>query len=392
MYHTNQKRYQLCNKCGFDANDLESLICENCEQPLTPKKEQKARNNLTLVEQKSTTENQGKRKKPRPKVPLRYIFPVAGAIGILTLGMVAYNLNASPTAIIKRAKGTISFGGEPCSRGFMLEEFAKTVNKLNPKVRFRYTDNDKNKDQIQELIEGQIQIAFSEKAFLDEHIERAKKRGIKIKAIPYAYDGITYITDKTTKVRPLTILELEAIYEGKITNWKQLGGEDKLIIPILMDGLWVNPMGIRLDDGLNPNTKLVKGERSQAKKILKNTSGAIFYTSATLAVDELDRVNVISIKKKDGTIVSPILGKGMTNQRDILSGKYPLVRALNVIVNSSVFENDQNIINPQAREVRAFIQYLLSPSGQALVEDAGFVAKYEVANDPETKKSFLPWF
>lgn len=403
MHHTNnnsslnshqsissKEKYQVCNRCGYDANELNSLVCEICHHPLTSKKKQKAGNSLNIGDKESTTLNQNQIKKVARSNKMSYVFLVVGGIAILTTGVLAFIPNASSNVTIKNVRGTISFDGEPCSQRLVNQKIAKAVKKINSEVKFRYLDNDPNKDQIQELIESQVQIAFSEKAYLDSHLKRAQERGVQIKAIPYAYDGIAYVTDLKTATRPLTIQELEGIFQGKITNWKQLGGEDKKIVPILVAGLWQNPMGIRLVEQLNPNTVFIR-DRSEAKKFLKKTEGAIFYTSATLAAGELNELNVVSIKNDDGTIVSPVIEAGVTNQQDIHSGKYPLARTLNLIVNSEIFDR-QNPLTLQKQGVKAFTKYLVSPEGQAIVEDAGFVPMYEVAKDTDSKFSFLPWF
>ena len=369
-----KKAKQKCPHCGFASNKPSALSCRICKKSLT------AEPSLDLVSQpsvKSTVQASNKRSNRSSK---RFFLPFAvgaGAILLVSSIFLASTLNASPEAELKKVRGMISFGGEPCAQRLVNEKIAKAISKLNPDVTFRYTDNDRNKSQTQELNEGLIQIAFSEKAYLDSYLKEAKERGVEIKAVPYAYDGIAYVTHKGTKIRPLTVEELESIFEGRITNWKQLGGEDKEIRPVLMAGMWNNPMGIRLDDGVNPNTIFVK-DRAKGKRILKKTDGGIFYTSATLAANELDEVNLVSIKKDDGTVVSPVLSKGKTNQQAIASGEYPLVRALIVMVNSEVFQ-DGNNLDPQKKGVRAFVKYLISPKGQRLVEDNGFIPKYKVA-------------
>ncbi len=365
-----EEEWVTCPHCGYNRNDPGSTACESCYRslpvPLTPKEKK-----LKLVA------NSQQKKKSQNRRNRIYWFLAGGVVVLASSIFVASSLNATPEAELKKVRGMISFGGEPCAQRLVNEQIAKAISKLNPDVTFRYTDNDRNKSQTQELNEGLIQIAFSEKAYLDSYLKEAKERGVEIKAVPYAYDGIAYVTHKGTKIRPLTVEELESIFEGRITNWKQLGGEDKEIRPILMAGMWNNPMGIRLDDGVNPNTIFVK-DRAKGKKLLKKTDGAIFYTSATLAANELNEVNLVSIKKEDGTVVSPVLGKGKTNQQAIASGKYPLVRALIVMVNSEVFQ-DGNNLDPQKKGVRAFVKYLISPKGQRLVEDNGFIPKYKVA-------------
>lgn len=374
-----------CPHCGHETNEPGATHCFFCKESLFSDTKLN-KGNLRIVGKDAV----GKTKKKKHKgITLKYSLLLGGVLASSVFFVSTLNAS-SPEAALKKARGRISFGGEPCSQRLLNEKVSKEIEEINKRVRFRYADINKNKDQIQELIDGEIDIAFSEKAYLNSHLERARNRGVEIKAIPYAYDGIAYITNKKNKVKALTVKELEDIFEGRITNWKQLGGEDRQIVPILKDGLWANPMGIRLDDGLNPNTVFVKS-RARGKKLLEKKEGAIFYTSASLAAQELNKVNVISIEKGDGTVVSPVLEAGITNQKAIDSSEYPLVRALLVIVNGEVF-NDKNNLNLQQKGVRAFSDYLISPKGQAIVEEAGFVAKYEVNREKTSKFSFFNKF
>ncbi len=265
-----RKAKQKCPHCGFTANKPSASSCRICKKSLI------AEPSLNLLSQQSLkSTGQASNKKPNRSEKRFFLFSAVGVVVLASSVFLATALKASPEAQLRKARGRIPFGGEPCAQRMVNEKVAKAISKLNPHVAFRYTDNDRNKDQIQELIEEQLKMAFSEKAFLDSHLKRAEARKVTLKPIPYAYDGIAYVTDESTRVRPLTVDELSDIFEGRITNWKQVGGEDREIRPILMAGMWQNPMGIRLDDGVSPQTVFVK-ERAQGKKILKKTRAISF--------------------------------------------------------------------------------------------------------------------
>ncbi len=53
------------------------------------------------------------------------------------------------------------------------------------------------------------------------------KRGLY--AIPFAYDVLTAIVNSENPVKELTSDQLKGIFSGKIKNWKEVGGEDRLI-------------------------------------------------------------------------------------------------------------------------------------------------------------------
>ena len=372
--------FLTCPHCNFSKNEPGSETCFICEKSLEFAPSDA--NSTKLANQKSQNQPlEGK------NLALVAIFTLLAGLGVYNLTRPIYlqaedaSLDSSRsnlTAALKKARGVIAYAGEPCSRRFN-NLVGKYMAKLNPYVQFRYTDNDRNKDQIQELIEGQIQIAFSEKAFLDSHKQRAKARGVEIEGIPYAFDGIAYVTHRELKIRSLTIAQLEDIFAGKLTNWSELGGKDQKIVPVLMGGESMNPMGIKLGEVANPHTEFFS-DRAEAKRYLKKTPGAIFYTSASLAANELDEVNLIELEKEDGTVVSPVVSAGQTNQEDILSGQYPLVRSLYILVHTSAWaKNELKNINPQQEGVKSYVEFILSPRGQKIVKETGFVPKYEVA-------------
>lgn len=378
-------RFVVCPHCGHARNELHWDFCEACERSLDlipPEKLESKVNSGNSLPKTATQSTNLPQKNLKKRIKKKLLTPILiGAVAIVATGIVAFKLNSNPYGQLKTAQGTISFGGEPCAQRLVNLKVASVLQKVNSNLKIRYLDNDRNKDQIQELIEGSVQIAFSEKAYLDSHFQRAKERGVGITAIPYAYDGIAFVTHKKTKVRPLSVRELTDIFEGEITNWKELGGADQIIKPILVSGKWANPNGLRLTR-LNENT-IFESDRALAKKILKRTPGAIFYTSATLAQGELEELNVLSVKNKNGTFVSPILREGQTNQQAIDLGKYPLVRTLYVIVNSEVFDSKNkalNHMNFSNEIVEDFVHYLVSEEGQAIVKGAGFVPKYLVGN------------
>ena len=60
----------------------------------------------------------------------------------------------------------------------------------------------------------------------DEEIEYAKNKNIELDLTPIAKDGFVFITHKNNPVDSLTIEQIQDIYTGKITNWKELGGKN----------------------------------------------------------------------------------------------------------------------------------------------------------------------
>ena len=82
-----------------------------------------------------------------------------------------------------------------------------------------------------------------------------------------AYDGITVVVNPANPVSNLTFDQLRGIYNGSISNWKDVGGEDKEIVAISRDsssGTYKVLQGRSFDSGMNiglmPLPSLLQGE------------------------------------------------------------------------------------------------------------------------------------
>ena len=61
--------------------------------------------------------------------------------------------------------------------------------------------------------------------------ERAEEYGVELEFIPVAHDALVFLNNVQNPVVSLTKQQLIDIYTGKITSWKEVGGEDEAIIP-----------------------------------------------------------------------------------------------------------------------------------------------------------------
>ena len=83
---------------------------------------------------------------------------------------------------------------------------------------------------ISSLMDGTADIAMASRAIkFDEKLklQEAKKTPVEVTV---AYDALAVVVNPANKVSKLTREQLEAIFTGKITNWKEVGGEDMKIV------------------------------------------------------------------------------------------------------------------------------------------------------------------
>jgi len=75
-------------------------------------------------------------------------------------------------------------------------------------------------------------IIVARKMSADER-DYAQEKGISLIETPIALDALDFIVNPQNTVNSLTVKEIQDIYLGNITNWKEVGGADEVIIPFI---------------------------------------------------------------------------------------------------------------------------------------------------------------
>ncbi len=110
----------------------------------------------------------------------------------------------------------------------MLHEFQKD----HPKIKTNIKGGGSAKG-IESLIEGDANIANSSRPLNSEEWEWAEENDVHPVPVIFAIDAVAFITHPEVGVDSLSPTQLQAIFSGKVKNWKELGGTD---IPIVLTG------------------------------------------------------------------------------------------------------------------------------------------------------------
>ncbi|MBI3242065.1 MAG: PstS family phosphate ABC transporter substrate-binding protein [Chloroflexi bacterium] len=83
---------------------------------------------------------------------------------------------------------------------------------------------------IAALINGTVTIANASRAIKDEERQQAEANGIEAVEFVVAKDAIAIVVNPANPVNRLSLPQLSAIYSGQITNWREVGGDDRPIV------------------------------------------------------------------------------------------------------------------------------------------------------------------
>ena len=85
------------------------------------------------------------------------------------------------------------------------------------------------------LIDGESGVIIDSRDISRNEAQYAREKGVTVNTKPLAWDALVFIVHPNNKVKSLTQEQIRKIYTGKITNWKQVGGEDHEIHPYTRD-------------------------------------------------------------------------------------------------------------------------------------------------------------
>ena len=199
---------------------------------------------------------------------------------------------------------------------------------------------------IEAVSNGTADIGNSSRNLKDE--EKAKGVAENIVAI----DGIAVVVDPANTVEDLTKDQLTSIYDGTVTNWKAVGGEDEPIIVIGREA-GSGTRGafeelLKLEDACKYSNELDSTGAVMAK--VASTPGSIGYVS----LDVLD--DTVKALKLDGA---------EPTEENIKAGKYFLSRPFVMATKGEISE--------QSDLVKALFDFIYSDEGSELVKSVGLI-------------------
>mgnify|MGYP000542022982 CR=1 FL=1 len=204
---------------------------------------------------------------------------------------------------------------------------------------------------ISALREGTTDIAMASRRMKFDERMKLQAAGHPPVEVTVAFDALAVVVNPANPVSKLTREQLEAIFRGKITNWKEVGGKDGKIVVVSRDSssgtfeCW--------------NELIMKKERVAPSALMQASNGAVVQAIAK----NPNAIGYIGLGYLNSSVKGLHVDKKEPTAQNALSKTWPISRELYIFTNGE----------PQG-DARGLVAYLRDPTkGQKNVAEVGYI-------------------
>ena len=260
------------------------------------------------------------------------------------IGIVAAFLLMASTAL---ADTTIKVDGSTTVLPIM-QKVVEAYMKAHPDVKISVSGGGSG-NGIKALIDGATDIAMASRAMEQKEIDLAKTKNVAANQIVCAIDAIVPVVNPANKLSEITLAQLKDLYMGKITTWKDLGGDG----PVVVISRDTSSGTYETWEGL-----VMKKERVFPGALMQASSGAVVQAGSK----NKNSMGYVGIGYLDASTKALKVDGIEATAENAKSKKFPISRDLYLYTNGA-----------PAGAVKGLVDFLLGAEGQKLVKEAGFV-------------------
>lgn len=198
---------------------------------------------------------------------------------------------------------------------------------------------------IQAVLGGRCDIGLSSRRLKDEE----KAKGLEETIL--AYDGIAIIVNSQNPVNGLDLETIAKIYTGEITNWKEVGGNDRQIVLI----------GREAGSGTRDGFESITGTEGKCKYRQELTSTGDVITSVASNADAIGYASLASVKD---TVKAVTVGGVVPSEETVKNGTYVVQRPFVLVTKKGV---------KLSESAQKFFDYVTSEAANEIISLAGVV-------------------
>ena len=209
---------------------------------------------------------------------------------------------------------------------------------------------------IAAFLDGTTDIAMASRKMKMNEKMKLQDAGKAYKEVTIAFDALSVIVNPANNVHQLTKEQLEGIFTGKITNWKEVGGADEKIVAYSRESSSGTFEFFKEHVMSNKNygtTILMMPATGAIVQSVSQTKGAIGYIGFAYMDSKVKALKVSYDKGK--TYTEPTVA-------NVKNKSYPVWRPLYYYY-----------LTKDEASVKSLINFILSPEGQKIVNEVGYI-------------------
>jgi len=194
----------------------------------------------------------------------------------------------------------------------------------------------------------------------DQELAMAKANNVTLIVKPVCYDSFVFITHKNNPVSSLTVEQVQKIYTGEITNWKEVGGKDEKIFPFQREEN--SGSQTTMEKQVMKGKKMIAPTKvnviTEMGELVKTVSE---YKNSTASIGYTFKYYIDKLYKNENIKVIKINGIAPTNET-MQNSTYPFTTNYFGVIRAE----DKNKTGGK------FLDWMLSSEGQACIVQAGY--------------------
>ena len=244
------------------------------------------------------------------------------------------------------------------------QKWAEVYMQKNPQAAIQVTGGGSGVG-IAALINGTTDLANSSRPIKTSEIDKAQKAGYYPEEIKVAMDSLAIVVNAANPIKELSVKQVMGIYTGRINNWNEVGGPNASILRYCRESssgtyTFLKEQILKNQD-YAADCQTMPGTSAVANAVSKDPSG-IGYGGAAYYLKQ-PGVKILSVKKEDKSeAVNPVKADGTLDFEAAWTHRYPIARFLYMYAG----------FKPKG-QIKAYIDWILSPEGQKIVEEVGYV-------------------
>lgn len=257
--------------------------------------------------------------------------------------LLAAPASAASLDAFKGLKGPVDIAGGTAHIPVM-KAAAKNIMEANPDIRISVAGGGSGVG-VQQVGEGLVHIGNTGRALKKPEIAK-----YQLKSFPFAIDGVAAAVNPANPVQGLSKKQLKQVFAGKIVNWKQLGGANAPI------SVYIREDGSGTRETFEARA-LDKTPAATGSNVV-NSNGAM----KTAIAQDKNAIGYVGMGHLDDSIKGLVIDKMIPSQENAKNGSYTVTRLLYM-----------NTKGEPHGLTGAFIDYIYSPEGQAIISKSGYI-------------------